>query len=151
MKKHSLLLAGLLAAASFTMTSCGDDVTSCPVGYEGKNCDTEMREKFLGNWNADETDDQNERYIYTATIARGSSVNTVSIKNISDGVFNEKLVNGTVEGNTIKVDNQKPNGTGSDFAIEGEATFSGDQLSWKYYLIQTSTGDDIIYTGIWTK
>lgn len=151
MKKHSLLLAGLLAAAAFTFTSCGDDPTSCPVGYEGKNCDTEMREKFVGNWNADERDDQDVRYIYNATIAKGSSTNTVSIKNLSDGAFNERLVNGTVEGNTLKVSNQKPNGANSQFSVEGEATYSGEQISWKYYLVQDSTNLEIIYTGIWSK
>lgn len=153
MKKHSLLLAGLLAASALTLTSCGDEgISSCPVGYEGKNCDTEMREKFVGSWTADDTRTSNgDQFAYTGTITKGSSVNLVNIgSSFRDGFF-DRGFSAIVEGNTITI----PNGTEPDndgYQVAGSGTYANNQISWNYYIIDTDSANiEIVHTGIWTK
>jgi len=58
MKKARLILsASLLALAGFTLTfsSCTKDEESCPVGKEGKKCDTEVRTKYYNTYRGNGT------------------------------------------------------------------------------------------------
>jgi len=73
MKKARLILsASILALASMTLVSCEKDDKGCDVGYEGSDCKTLSRDKFVGTWKLDEncttgTDD------YSLTITTGSN------------------------------------------------------------------------------
>ncbi len=76
MKKTRLILAAsMLAIGAFTtttMTSCSKDDQICNAGYEGKDCKTLSRAKFVGQWKGSEactigTDD------YTITISASSN------------------------------------------------------------------------------
>ena len=47
----SAALMTLTAFSAVTLTSCSQE---CEVGYEGSNCKTLSRDKFVGTWNGDE-------------------------------------------------------------------------------------------------
>lgn len=50
-----------------------DGNCSCPTGYEGKNCETKITAKFLGQWAAKEDCNSTS---YTVTIAADANDNT---------------------------------------------------------------------------
>jgi len=151
MKKARLILsASLLAIGTFsamTFSSCSKDEV-CPVGYEGKNCDTEMRAKFIKTWSANETSGT-QQLVYSCTIAAGSAINQVVISNtFSDNFFNNNI-NATVDGNTITIPNQKPDGAASAYSVEGTGTYVGGEIQWSYLIVQDVTGNQITTTGVW--
>lgn len=151
MKKVRLVLAASLLSvgAIGTLTSCGDDTTTCPVGYEGKNCDTEMRTKFVRTWSATDKSAGGTDIVYTCNIVEGSAINSVIISNTFSDDFFGSPINATVDGNTIKIANQKPDGSFALYSVEGTGTYSGSQISWNYYIIKLATGEEIAHTGIW--
>jgi len=58
MKKARLILsASLLTIGAFsavTFSSCSKDDVTCNVGYEGEDCKTLSRDKFIGSWKGTE-------------------------------------------------------------------------------------------------
>jgi hypothetical protein len=121
MKKTKLLLAAsLLSIGAFTttvMTSCSKDDKTCNLGYEGSDCKTLSRDKFIGQWKGHEactlgTDD------YTITISPSS---TGDLNLVYTNVYNQSFVaSGTITG---------PYGfsfSGTGAVTGGTATFSGN-------------------------
>lgn len=152
MKKARLILAAsLLTIGGFTtltMSSCGGDDVECLTGYEGEDCKTEMRTKFIKNWSANETSGT-ENLVYTCNIVAGSAINQVVISKTFSENFFENNINATVNGNIITIPNQRPDGSASDYSVEGSGTFAGGEITWSYLLIKGSNGEIITTTGIW--
>lgn len=151
MKKARLILtASLLSVGTFsaiTFSSCSKDEV-CPVGYEGKKCDTEMRAKFIKSWSANEVAGT-DQLVYTCNIAAGVNINQVVIsKTFADDFFNNNI-NATVDGNTITIPSQKPDGGASSYSVEGSGTYSGGQINWNYLIIKDATGEQFTTTGVW--
>lgn len=150
MKKARLILSAFLTVgtlATVTLSSCSKDEV-CPVGYEGKNCATEMRAKFIKTWSANETSGS-QQLVYTCNIAAGVNINQVVISSaFSDNFFNNNI-NATVDGNTITIATQKPDGGSSPYSVEGSGTYSGGQINWSYLIIKDATGDKITAQGVW--
>ncbi|WP_118976677.1 hypothetical protein [Taibaiella koreensis] len=81
MKKARLILtASLLSIGTFsavTFSSCSKDDT-CQVGYEGKDCKTLSRDKFVGQWKGQEQCTQgDDEYVITLTASSSSDVKLV--------------------------------------------------------------------------
>ena len=120
MKKTRLFLAAaLLTIGGFsmvTMSSCSKDDETCNVGYEGKDCKTLSRTKFIGQWQGHEqctvgTDD----YVITLTPSSTGDI-TLVYSNVYDQQF---TATGTMTG---------PNGftfSGTAAVTGGTANFSG--------------------------
>lgn len=137
MKKARLILtASLLTIGAFstvTFTSCSKDDKVCATGYEGEDCKTLSRTKFVGSWRGTEectAGDDN----YTIQIAAGTG-NDLSL--IYSNVYNQNFTaTGTVTG---------PNGFTFEGTGAGSVTFSGTAV------YNASTGqlvvDYKIYTG----
>lgn len=137
MKKARLILtASLLTIGAFsavTFTSCSKDDEVCPTGYEGSDCKTLSRTKFIGSWKGSEqcsTGDDN----YTIVISAGSG-SELSI--IYNNVYNQQF---TATGNITGTNGFTFEGTGA-----GGVTFSGTGT------LNTGTGQlavtYTIYTG----
>lgn len=119
MKKVRLILsASMLTIAGFTamttMTSCGDDEKVCNTGYEGSDCKTLSRDKFIGQWSGTEDctigDDS-----YTITLS-ASSTNEISL--VYTNVYNDNYTaTGTMTGT---------NGFTFSGTAAGGVTFSGN-------------------------
>ena len=150
MKKVRLVLVASLVSfgAITTLSSCGDDTTTCPVGYEGKNCDTEMRAKFVKNWSASDKTASGNDLVYTCNVVEGSAINSVILSNTFSDAFFAHTINAVVDANTIKINSQKPDANGN-YSVEGSGTFSANEISWNYYIIHDSTNVEYVHTGIW--
>ncbi|KAA5532465.1 hypothetical protein F0919_16895 [Taibaiella lutea] len=153
MKKTRLFLtASLLAIGSLsavTMTSCSKDDTTCAVGYEGKDCKTLSRDKFIGQWQGHEdctigTDD----YSITLT-ASGTS----EVKLIYTNVYNQAF---TATGEMTGTNGFTFSGTAA--GTSGTVNFSGnvslDQSTGKLtstYMIKDGVNPDNSCTFTGTK
>jgi len=98
----------------------------CPSGYEGKNCKTQIREKYYGKY-------------YGITVAKGqSTIVYVDIKENSDCVqcldasgWKIKLIDGfrfEVPAQTTIINN-------SAYTVEGTGSFSGNHLIYTTSLL----------------
>lgn len=83
--------------------TCADGTCLCADGYEGTNCDTEMRAKFLGNFNITESCSSGTD-TYSCVIATSSS----NVANISfSNLYNSGIaVSGTVNGTAVTIASQ---------------------------------------------
>lgn len=160
MKKARLILSASLVAlaASTTIISCGGKDESCAAGYEGKNCDVEIREQLIGTFDAiDVRTATNETKTYTPTISKNATVTVVNIQEFGDfyrGSSELVTSNITKAGNVITFDipNQKPDG---EYTVSGKGTYdiSSKKVAITYTLTEPeSEGGRIINsTGNWTK
>jgi len=129
MKKARLILtATVLAFTSMTFVSCGDDDkdNTCNTGYEGKDCKTLSRDKFVGVWKLDETCTQGTDN-YTLTITAGSNGD---LSLIMTNVYNQNFTaTATITAsNSIKFDgtsagNVSFNGNGT-YELDGTISIS---------------------------
>lgn len=152
MKKARLLLSGALLAfagmTTMTFTSCQDDEV-CPNGYEGKDCATEVRTKFLGTYAASDIDQDGDTYTYTTSIAKDATdVTKMNIGNFS-GLFDGTVTATTLSGYSFTIPNQEPDGDG--YTVSGSGTISDNTISVSYTITQPVTSATTDYTGTWTK
>jgi hypothetical protein len=117
MKKARLILsASLLTLGAFsavTMTSCSKDDETCKVGYEGTDCKTLSRDKFIGNWKGTEAcTEGTDEYNIGITAGSGSEITVVY-----SNVYNQGF---TGTGSMTGQNGFSFNGTGA-----GGVTFSG--------------------------
>lgn len=159
MKKVRLIASALLLSATAigtitTVTSCGSD-EACAVGYEGKDCTTEIRTALLGTYNASDVNDADasDSEAYIASVTASSAVSNVNIANFGDFFSNSQIVIAGVSksGNTISftISAQQPDNL---YTVSGSGTFdtSTKKINIKYSL-KNAAGQILNYTGTWTK
>lgn len=128
--------------------TCVDGACVCPTGYEGTTCQTESRTKFIKVWNAaDQVNSTN--LVYTCSIGSGTTVTSVIISNDFSDDFFLSPVQATVDGNTITIPDQRPDGSVSDYRVQGTGTVSGGKINWTYKITKISTSSVQNYTGVW--
>jgi hypothetical protein len=141
MKTKLFQILGVAAIATLGLASCEvdpcNDVTCanggtcvdgdcvCATGYEGTDCTTLVRAKFLGSKNVNETCSQSTDS-YAVVVTAGSTDTEVTISNLYDAGL---VVTGTVNANGgITIDNQTF-GTGT---ISGSVTENGGVLTYNF-------------------
>lgn len=149
MKKVRLILsASMLTIAGFTamttMTSCGGDDKECLAGYEGNNCDVEIREQMIGSYDA--VDVRNSDALtktYVPVISKNASVTVINISGFGDFFDNTEIVtsNVTKSGDVINftIPEQKPDMLNT-VSGSGTYTISSKKISITYTL---SNGIDL--------
>lgn len=137
-----ILMTAILGIASLSLvTSCNPDECKdvvcenggvcseidgscdCAVGYEGLNCETLSRSKFINasGWSASETGSQSGASTFSVDITANSSDDAaVYIQNVWNNFTND--VNATVSGNTITIPRQEPDN--DDYFVEGSGTIN---------------------------
>ena len=133
---------------------CNSGTCSCAAGYEGTDCSTLSRDKFIGTWNvvgnmAGANGAASGPDNYTATITASSTdVTKVLIANMW-GAFTNATV-ATIDGNTITIALQQPDNDG--FTVEGSGTISGTTISMQYTVKDTNSSPNPteVCTGNWT-
>ena len=166
MKKLSILTAGIMMVFSLAIITfyssctdpckdvvclnagtCVDGACSCADGYEGDDCGTAIRQKFIGSWTAADACSLSGTGAYTVTVTAGTGIFDVKITNMWNAFVNQ--VNATISGNTITISTQEPDSDG--FTISGTGTISSDGLTitWTYTVTDTSTGDTDTCTSTW--
>lgn len=108
---------------------CEDGECICAEGYEGENCGTEWREKFLGQWNQfAQCDEQN----FTSSISKSTdNVKTVVISNIL-GTFGGNAKATINDENLIAIPEQQViDNEGDPWTIKGlsTGTLSGNSFT----------------------
>ncbi|MFQ5335084.1 MAG: calcium-binding EGF-like domain-containing protein [Flavobacteriales bacterium] len=155
----TMMLAGILFTSNSCKNLCKDvecqnggtcveDDGSCDcsgTGYEGTNCETEERAKFLGSWSVTDNCSSSGSASYTSTISKSSTgITKVLISNFWDAFANN--VEGTISGSDIDVSLQEPDGDG--WTVSGSGTISGTQISWSY-TVADPTGQADNCTATW--
>lgn len=150
---RKLALSAILAVSTvgaLTMTSCTkDEPLVCDTGYEGTDCKTEVRTKFIKSWNAEDTPPSGSKLLYTCPIATSSSSITSVIisKSFADGTFDNNI-NATISGTTITISPQIPDGDG--YKIEGNGTLANGKIQWTYTITPPlGLGSPVTNSGIW--
>jgi len=119
----------------------------CSTGYEGAHCETISRTKFVKSWTASDLVAGSSTPIpYTATIVAGttSDVTLVSIGNFSDFFVNATIA--TINGSTITIATQKPDG--GKYSVSGTGTLANSKITWTY-TIDSAGVTHQNYTGTW--
>ena len=93
--------------------------TFCPVGYEGDNCETQNRTKFIAHWSAHTRSSDGADIKHALNISAGPTISTVIISNIASQAFS---VVGTIGGRT-NMDVYQQNATGN---YTGKVSGSGE-------------------------
>lgn len=143
-KSRLILLASLLSfgAVSTVLTSCESD-KECNLGYEGSDCKTLSRDKFIGQWKGTETctigtDD------YTVTITASS---TGDLNIIMSNIYNDNYTaQGTITGNnSVKFDGTSAN----NVSFSGTAIYEAgtNQLKLNYTVSDLAGSNSCNFTG----
>jgi hypothetical protein len=128
--------------------SCVDGTCQCATGYEGTNCETEIRTKFVKTWTAKDTEVGGPALpVYTSPISKGAAVTDVLISDFSDEYFIND-VKATISGNTITIPSQTPDN--DNYKVSGTGTYNATdkKITWTY-TITDPLGAIISYTGTW--
>jgi len=102
---------------------CSDGACICPSGYEGTQCETISREKFLGVWMVLEKGTISNTAQYPVSLEKGNSITEVKIKNFRNSFVDP--VNAYVKNDTMYIPQQTVNNN----TVEGIAYIQDD----KYY------------------
>jgi len=87
---------------------CTDGQCLCPSGYEGPQCETITRTRYLGIWNITEDGTYSNAAQYSIAVEKGPNLSEVRIKNFRNLFVDE--VQAFVKGDTITIPNQTING-----------------------------------------
>lgn len=149
----SIFAATALVATMMTTSSCSK---TCDAGYEGSDCKTQVRTKFIGSYTASDSKNggSSQNYPTTITAGTGTDVTEVLITRVtpSQGGFFTNYVKGKVSGTTLTIANQNPDADA--YTIDGSATISGSTLNITYKISgPDSSGTTVTdnYAGTWTR
>ncbi|MCW3127127.1 MAG: hypothetical protein JWO03_2785 [Bacteroidetes bacterium] len=134
-KLVSFLTATALVVTLMTTSSC---TKTCDAGYEGSDCKTQVRTKFVNTYTASETKNAGTPYTYPTSITAGTSatditqviITKITGQNLGTGGFFTNYVTGTVSGSTLTIANQSPDGDG--YYITGSGTITGTTVALTY-------------------
>jgi hypothetical protein len=129
---------------------CNVGVCICPSGYEGANCETVSRTKFLGNWTVFEKGSATPARQYALTIQPSTLTSDVVISNFYN--YFQTPIKGYVNGDTLYIPNQQYEGKvlfGVGFIYSGVTYGQFGAISMRYEVIDTATQvvDDYGYYG----
>lgn len=138
----SKLFKTFMAVAAFaSLTIVSSCTKTCDEGFEGDKCDTEIREKFIGQFQGQETCTAGTDS-YTLTVSKSSSdVLKVTVNNVYNQGF---TATATVDGSTFTITNQNVGGT---VTVQGTGTLTGNNLSFQYTIADGGTSNTCTFTG----
>lgn len=119
---------------------CNLGVCICPSGYEGIQCETVSRDKFIGNWNVFEKGSRTNAAQYPVAIKPDVNVTDVIIKNFYN--YFRTDVKGYVIHDTLFIPNQQYEGHllfGVGFIYSSNTYGQFAAINMKYEIIDTAT------------
>lgn len=127
--------------------TCAEGTCDCTTGYEGDDCGTQERTKFIGTYGVSDVCSLSGGSGYDCTIkTSGTDISKVLITNVWDS-FSADVV-ATVSGTTITVANQEPDSDG--YTVAGNGTISGTTISMTLTITETTTSTADICNSTWT-
>jgi len=127
---------------------CNDGACTCPVGYEGANCETEIRKKFTGNWRVFEKGSASLAKQYGVSVTNGEGVTDLLITNFNN--YFHGRIRAYVEGTRIIIPVQRTEGKvvygeGDLFTTVTYGQFGGITFRYIVQDSATLTKDDYGY------
>lgn len=113
---------------------CDEGTCACAVGYEGTNCQTLVRAKYLGNFNVSESCGSSTD-TYAVTIAAGATDASVTISNLYDAGL---VVTGTVNADGGVTIASQAFGTAT---ISGSMTKTGGVITINFTIALSGNSD----------
>ena len=110
---------------------CQGGTCICPAGYEGPNCETVTRDKYIGNWRVFEKGSNSIAAQYPLVIdtaGRDEAITYVVIRNLYS--YFKKPVRAYVDGENIIIPNQR---------LEGKMVFGRGVLTYNTTYTQYAT------------
>lgn len=137
----SKLFKTFMAVAAFaSLTVVSSCTKTCDEGFEGDKCDTEIRAKFIGQFQGSETCTVGtDNYTVTITSAT-SDVLKVTFNNVYNAGY---TATATVDGSAFTVASQT---VASGVTVAGSGTISGDVLTFTY-TIDGAANNTCTFTG----
>ena len=167
----TILIIALIAFSAFAATvysSCNRDLCktivcanggicnggscTCPLGFDGTNCEDTARNKFLGNWTVFEKGSTTQAAQYPISIQPGALINDVVIINFFN--YFTVPINASIVNDTIIIPNQQYQGKvifGLGYIYTSTTYTQFGSINMEYEVIDTATQvvDDFgYYTNI---
>lgn len=138
MKKifNSFLVVAVMASVA-SISSC---TKTCDLGYEGSNCKTEVRAKYLGNFNGSEACTSGTSTIAVNVLTVTSDVTKVTFSNLYGAGFN---TTGTVQADGSITIATQTFGTGS---ISGSGAINAGKVKVTYVVTAGGAADNCTWT-----
>ncbi len=149
-------IIAIIAIFSIASTSCNRDKCKtivcanggvcnlgaciCPAGYEGSNCETITRNKFLGTWEVFEKGSITNAAQYGVAVLPGAEITEVVITNFNN--YFRSNIRGSVSGDTLFIPNQQYEGKlvfGIGTIYSGTTYGQYGGLTLEYEVIDTAT------------
>jgi len=86
---------------------CDDGDCTCLQGYEGPQCETVNRNRYLGSWVVTENGTITDAAQYTISVERGDNITELRIKNLRNLFIDD--VHAFVDGDTLYIPQQTVN------------------------------------------
>lgn len=119
--------------------TCSEGKCTCPTGYDGTNCETKSRDKFVGVYTGNEictvgTDS------YTMTL----SANSDAIKLTMTNLYNDNI---TATCSMVAVDSFSFSGSQGGATFNGTGRLVTNTLTVRYTLTNGATSNSCVFTG----
>jgi len=126
--------------------TCSEGNCTCPTGYEGTNCETLSRTKFIGTWTGSDICTINT---YNVTLTISTSSNEINALVANPGGFGGSVtITGTVSAtNKLTFTNQS---VGGGRTLNGTMTITANVLEFEYTVTE-ATGVADQCTGTYGK
>ena len=121
--------------------TCDNGTCKCLPGYEGTNCETITRKKFVGLWSVKEQGSVTPLRQYPLGIENDSAVTVVLIRNLYN-YFNGQKIRAIVQGDTLIIPNQQLMGKvvfGKGYIHSTTAFGLNSAITMSYEVIDTAT------------
>lgn len=109
--------------------SCSTGICVCSSGFEGSDCSTEQRAKFLGLFSFNENCN-GSTFNYNASIGKGSAVDNVILYDFY--ALPNTTISARVYGQNITIPQQTIVHDGNEYSINGSGSISGKVLTLNY-------------------
>lgn len=109
--------------------SCSSGACVCSTGFEGTECETEQRAKFLGLFSFSENCN-GSTFNYNAAISKGPAVDNVILYDFY--ALPNTTISAKVYGQNITIPQQTIVHDGNEYSINGSGSISGKVLTLNY-------------------
>lgn len=130
---------------------CDGGNCTCLIGYEGTNCETKSRDKFIKTWTASDLQaGASTPTAYSATIVAGTGTDVTQViigNSFSDNFYTVGPITATIFDSTITIALQHPDA--DRFSVIGSGVISGGKITWAYTIKNDTTNVSHVYAGTW--
>jgi hypothetical protein len=129
----------------------GEHCDSCMTGYEGSDCITQVRSKFIYyNYIVTESKDGSAPYTYASQIlVTNAAIDQVALLKV-DSSFFLNTVAATCRGNYITIPKQCPD-IYSTYFIEGTGSISGGVINFQYMITDSISHQIRSFVSTWSR